>query len=123
MTKVEFNVLRTLGLVIGPAIERFAIATQLLSQYANGAPFQSEEFQKRCVMMAQRLSLLSGATDVELPSSQVFASIVEQLHEHGVLTGAGAGNWKVTENFSRILQVTNALLSADMRQSIVRSGS
>ena len=123
MTKVEFNVLRTLGLVIGPAIERFAIATQLLSQHANGAPFESEDFQKRCVMMAQRLSLLSGATDVELPSSQVFSSIVEQLHEHGVLATAGNGNWKVTESFSRILQVTNALLSADMRQSIVRSGS
>ena len=122
MTSVEFNVLRTLGLVIGPAIERFAIATQLLSHHSNGAPFESEEFQKRCVMMAQRLSLLSGATDVELPSPQVFASIVEQLHEHGVLATAGSGNWKVTESFNRILHVTDALLSADMRQSIVRTG-
>lgn len=122
MTKVEFNILRTLGLVIGPAIERFAIATQLLSQHADGAPFESEEFQKRCVMMAQRLSLLSGATDVELASPQVFGSIVEQLHEHGVLSAVGDRNWKVTESFSKILQVTNALLSADMRQSIVRSG-
>jgi glycerol-3-phosphate O-acyltransferase len=122
MTSVEFNVLRTLGLVIGPAIERFAIATQLLNQHADGAPFGTEEFQKRCVMMAQRISLLTGATDVELPSTQVFGSIIEQLHEHGVLVSAGDQNWKVSDGFERILRVTSALLSADMRQSIARTG-
>lgn len=121
MTKVEFNVLRTLGLVIGPAIERFAIATQLLDQYADGAPFKSEDFQKRCVMMAQRISLLSGATDLELPSAQVFASIVEQLHEHGVLAAVGDENWRVTDSFKKILHVTSALLSSDMRQNIART--
>jgi glycerol-3-phosphate O-acyltransferase len=122
MTAVEFNVLRTLGLVIGPAIERFAIATQLLSQHADGGAFGTEEFQKRCVMMAQRISLLTGATDVELPSAQVFGSIIEQLHEHGVLLSAGEQNWKVSEGFERILRVTSALLSSDMRQSIARTG-
>jgi glycerol-3-phosphate O-acyltransferase len=122
MTKVEFNFLRTLGLVVGPAIERFAIATQLLSQHSDGVPFGSVEFQTRCALMAQRLSLLSGSSDIELSSSQVFTSVIEQLHETRVLMSAGEDQWKVTEDFSRILHLTNALLSADMRQSIARSG-
>jgi len=125
MTTAEFNVLRTLGLVIGPALERFAIATQLLNQYSNGQVFESQEVQKRCVMMAQRISILTGAVDVELPSAQVFATILDQLEERGMIKKVGvkdgSAQWKLTEDFQKILSVTSALLSSDIRQGVARA--
>jgi glycerol-3-phosphate O-acyltransferase len=121
MTSFEFNILRTLGLIVGPALERFAIATHLLNQYRGGATFKMEDFQKRCLMMAQRISLLTGAADVELPSAHVFTAIVEQLSERGLIEKVGEHDWRLTAVFPEILNVTSALLSVDMRQSMARA--
>ncbi len=121
MTSFEFNILRTMGLIVGPALERFAIATHLLNQYRGGALFRIDDFQKRCLMMAQRISLLTGAADVELPSAQVFSAIVEQLSERRLIEKVGEHDWRLTEIFPDILNVTSALLSIDMRQSMARA--
>jgi glycerol-3-phosphate O-acyltransferase len=121
MTSFEFNILRTIGLIVGPALERFAIATHLLKQYDDGTAFKMDDFQKRCMMMAQRISLLTGATDAELPSAQVFAAIFEQLNENGMIENHGADSWKLTPAFNDILGLTSALLSVDMRHSMARA--
>lgn len=121
MTKSEFNILRTLGLIVGPALERFAIATHLLNQYKDNTAFKLDDFQKRCVLMAQRISLLTGATDVELPSPHVFGSIVEQLSERGMIEKSSEDTWRLTARFPEILNMTSALLSTDMRQSMSRA--
>jgi glycerol-3-phosphate O-acyltransferase len=121
MTSFEFNILRTIGLIVGPALERFALATHLLKQYGDGVEFKMEDFQKRCLMMAQRLSLLTGATDAELPSAQVFAAIFDQLTENGMIETASVNTWKLTAAFSNIFGLTSALLSVDMRHSMARA--
>ena len=121
MSTFQFNILRTIGLIVGPALERFAIATHLLKQYGDGTEFKMDDFQKRCVMMAQRISLLTGATDAELPSAQVFTAIFEQLHENGMRENATADAWKLTPEFNDILGLTSALLSVDMRHSMARA--
>jgi glycerol-3-phosphate O-acyltransferase len=120
MTNFEFNILRTLALIVGPALERFAIAIHLLNQYDNGAVFKMDDFQKRCLLMAQRISLLTGATDVELPSPQVFSFIMEQLLSRSLIEKTGDDGWKLTDRFPEILNITSALLSVDIRQSMAR---
>lgn len=120
MTTYEFNILRTLGLVLGASLERFALAAQLLSQYGPDDVFGMEDFQKRCVMMAQRISLLTGATDLELPSAQVFAAILEQLADHRMIERVDDRSWKRTEKFKESFEVTSALLSHDIRQNMSR---
>jgi glycerol-3-phosphate O-acyltransferase len=121
MTTFEFNILRTLGLIVGPALERFAIATHLLHQYGSEAVFKVEDFQKRCVLMAQRISLLTGATDTELPSPQVFGAIFDQLSESGMIESVGQDHWKLTASFTDVLGLTSSLLSVDMRHSLARA--
>jgi glycerol-3-phosphate O-acyltransferase len=44
MTAPEFNMLRTLGLITGASLERFALAAQLLWQYGMGVSFSMEDF-------------------------------------------------------------------------------
>ena len=120
MTSFEFNILRTLGLIVGSALERFAIATHLLSQYGTETIFKMEDFQKRCVMMAQRISLLTGASDVELPSPQVFSLILGQLVDRGMIERAEPDGWVLKHSFPEVLDITAALLSVDIRQSMAR---
>lgn len=119
MTSPEFNVLRTMGLILGASLERFALAAQLLCQYGNES-FGLEDFQKRCVLMAQRVSLLTGATDLELPSAQVFGAILDQLAEHGMIERVDDKSWKLTEKFSESYEISSALLSLDIRQNLSR---
>ncbi len=120
MTSIEFNILRTLGLVVGASMERFALASQLLSQYGSNAVFGMDDFQKRCVMMAQRISLLTGATELELPSAQVFTSILDQLAEHRMIERVDEKTWRLTDKFSESIEVSSALLSLDIRQNLSR---
>lgn len=120
MTSFEFNILRTLGLVVGASLERFAIATHLLSQYGQSTAFKLEDFQRRCLMMAQRISLLTGASDIELPSIQVFGAILEQLQDRGLIEKSGDDNWFLKPTFPDIMDVTSSLLSVDIRQSMAR---
>jgi glycerol-3-phosphate O-acyltransferase len=120
MTSYEFNILRTLGLIVGPALERFAIATHLLKQYDTDKSFNVEDFQKRCVLMAQRISLLTGAAEAELPSPQVFSMIFEQLVENKLIESSGQDLWKLTPEFSSLLSITASLLSVDIRHSMAR---
>jgi glycerol-3-phosphate O-acyltransferase len=121
MTSFEFNILRTIGLVIGPALERFAIATHLLKQYDDGLEFKIEDFQRRCVMMAQRISLLTGATDAELPTPQLFSVIFDQLNENGMIKKMTSDTWTLAPAFTEILGLTAVLLSVDMRHSMARA--
>jgi glycerol-3-phosphate O-acyltransferase len=119
MTSPEFNILRTLGLVLGASLERFALAAQLLCQYGTES-FGVEDFQNQCVMMAQRVSLLTGSSDLELPSGQVFGAILEQLGEHGMIERVNDKSWKLTDKFSESYEVSSALLSLDIRQNLSR---
>ncbi len=120
MTSLEFSILRTLSLIVGAAIERFAIATHLLNQYGGEATFKLEDFQKKCSLMSQRISLLSGASDLELPSPQVYVFVLEQLSVLGMIEKTKDDSWRLTDRFPEILKITSALLSVDVRQSMAR---
>lgn len=120
MTSLEFSILRTLALIVGAAIERFAIATHLLNQYGGEATFKMEDFQKKCLLMSQRISLLSGASDLEIPSPQVYIFVIEQLTVLGMIEKTKDDSWRLTDKFPEILKITSALLSVDVRQSMAR---
>ncbi|MCX6119793.1 MAG: glycerol-3-phosphate 1-O-acyltransferase PlsB [Proteobacteria bacterium] len=120
VTTNEFTELRTLGLIVGAAIERYAVAVNLLFQYQDGSMFHSEEFQKKCVLMAQRISLLNGATDSELPSPGLFKIILEHLCEQNFLQKR-EGGFVLAPNFKAIYDVTSMLLSIDIRHSMMRA--
>jgi glycerol-3-phosphate O-acyltransferase len=120
MTSPEFSILRTLALIMGAALERFAIATHLLNQYDSGIAFKMEEFQKKCVLMSQRISLLSGTTDLELPSPQLYVYVLEQLAVLEMIEKLPEQAWKLTDRFPEMLKITSALLSVDVRQSMAR---
>lgn len=115
----EATILRTLGLVVGAAIERYSIAVNLLHQYQNAAVFEADEFQNKCVLMAQRISLLTGATDSELPSPGLFKIILDHLADDGYLARVDSG-YKLSDNFHEVYDVTSSLLSLDIRQSMSR---
>lgn len=119
VTAPEFTVLRTLGLVVGAAVERYSVAVHLLHQYQDGAPFKADEFQTKCVMMAQRISLLTGATDSELPSPSLFKNILEQLADEGYLESTSEG-YRILQSFEGVYEVTSALVSVDIRHSMSR---
>jgi len=119
VTRNEFTALRTLGLVIGAAVERYSVAVNLLHQYQGPGVFKAEEFQARCVMMAQRISLLTGATDSELPSAALFKVILDQLAEENHLEATSEG-YRITPNFEQVYEVTSSLLSVDIRHSMSR---
>jgi glycerol-3-phosphate O-acyltransferase len=116
----EFTILRTLGLVVGAAIERYSVAVGLLHQYEGSAFFSLEDFQSQCVQMAQRISLLTGVTDGELPSAALFKIIVEHLIDSGYVE-KGPEGLRLTPSFVQAYEVTSALLSADIRSSMSRA--
>ncbi|MCX6124659.1 MAG: glycerol-3-phosphate 1-O-acyltransferase PlsB, partial [Proteobacteria bacterium] len=113
------TVLRTLGLIVGSAIERFSVAVNLLHQYQDSTGFSSDEFQSKCVLMAQRISLLTGATDNELPSPALFKVIFEQLADEGYIV-IHERCLKLTPSFDTVYEITSALLSVDLRHSMSR---
>lgn len=119
VTTPEFTALRTLGLVVGPAIERYSVAIHLLHQYGSEA-FKPEEFQNKCVLMAQRISLLTGASDSELPSADLFKGILEHLAEERFLERVEGQGYRLTNTFEGVFDVTSALLSVDIRHSMSR---
>jgi glycerol-3-phosphate O-acyltransferase len=123
VTSSQFTVLRTLGLVIGAAVERYAVAVNLLHQYqkqdGTSERFKPDEFQNKCVLMAQRISILTGATDSELPSAGLFKSILEHLQREGFLTKQD-DVFELTHTFGAVYEVTSALLSVDIRHSMSR---
>lgn len=119
VTSAEFTVLRTLGLVVGSAIERYSVAIHLLHQYGAEA-FKPEEFQTKCVLMAQRISLLTGASDSELPSPELFKGILEHLADEHFLQREGEKGYVLTSTFEGVFDVTSALLSVDIRHSMSR---
>jgi chromosome segregation and condensation protein ScpB len=55
----------------------------------------------------------------------VFATILDQLEERKMIEKVsakdGAKQWKLTEDFQKILSVTSALLSSDIRQGVARA--
>lgn len=119
VTSPEFTVLRTLGLIVGPAIERYSVAIHLMHQYGS-EPFKAEEFQSKCVLMAQRISLLTGASDSELPSADLFRSILEHLSDEQFLERSAEQGYRLTSKFEGVFEVTSALLSVDIRHSMSR---
>lgn len=119
VTKSEFTVLRSLGLIVGAAVERYSVAVNLLHQYKDGTPFKTDEFQSKCVLMAQRISLLTGASDSELPSPSLFKIILDHLADEGLLERVEDG-FRLTSNFESVYEVTSALLSVDIRHSMSR---
>lgn len=119
VTSAEFTVLRTLGLVVGPAIERYSVAIHLLHQYG-GEAFKPDEFQTKCVLMAQRISLLTGTSDSELPSIDLFKSILEHLADEHYLERDAERGFRLTPSFESVFEVTSALLSVDIRHSMSR---
>jgi glycerol-3-phosphate O-acyltransferase len=120
VTSGAFTILRTLGLVVGAAVERFSVAVNLLQQHQEQGAFNAEEFQSKCVLMAQRISLLTGASDNELPSPALFKLIFDRLIQEGYLTSTESG-FKIEGKFKEVYSITSSLLSVDMRHSMSRA--
>jgi glycerol-3-phosphate O-acyltransferase len=119
VTSLEFSCLRILGYISGSAIEQYAVAVSLLKQYKVGLEFSTEEFQERCVLMAQRIALLTGSIEYDLVEKHLFKQVLQYLTTNGYLETTGGGH-RLTSKFDEAAVVSQALLSSDIRHNLAR---
>lgn len=120
VTSPEFITLKVLGRTIGQTIERYSVAITLLSNYVNSGWFSRVEFEKDCMLMAQRISILNGISDPEFFNKDSFSAFIGRLQSLNYIQSNESGEIQLQPAFLNVAQNSPILLSADIRQSIQR---
>jgi glycerol-3-phosphate O-acyltransferase len=123
VTSRDYSSLKTLGRALGHTLERYAISTALLAQHDDGTAFDRKEFETRCHLMAQRISILNGINEPEFFDKNLFKNFVDQLKAMGLAVDREEGKIAVEPRLRGVAEHSLNLLSGDIRQSIQRLGS
>jgi len=115
----RFCVLKSLGRCLGLVFERYSISTAMLAGFIGAEPVLRSDFEKKCQLLAQRISILSGVNDPEFYDKSLFHGFIDMLKREGYLHEE-AGKLVVDESMRELATRTSVLLSADISQSIRR---
>ncbi len=122
-TSQDFASLKILGRALGQTLERYAVSAALLAQHADGNPFLRKDFETRCQLMAQRISILNGRSEPEFFDKNLFKTFVDRLKDLGLAHELDEGRMTVDPRIASTSAQSLGLLSTDIRQSILRMTS
>jgi glycerol-3-phosphate O-acyltransferase len=102
-----------------PIVERYYLAIALLIQGGSGAISQ-EALEKRCHLMAQRMSMLYELNSPEFFDKTLFANFIDLLRRRGVIQVAADNTLLFNEVLLRVADDARLVLSEQIRHSILQ---
>jgi len=100
-------------------IERYYLAIALLLR-AGRSVLTPEALEKRCVAMAQRMSLLYGLAAPEFFDRAMFRDFIELLRQRGVIRLDGDGRLVYDDLLFAVAEDARIVLSEQIRNSILQ---
>ncbi len=100
-------------------IERYYLVIALLLQAGSDA-IDAEALEKRCHLMAQRMSVLYGLDSPEFFDRSLFRNFIELLRRRNVLKTSAAGNIEFGELIMGVVADAQVVLSEQIRTSILQ---
>jgi glycerol-3-phosphate O-acyltransferase len=100
-------------------IERYYLAIALLLR-AGRLVLTPEALERRCVAMAQRMSMLYGLAAPEFFDRAMFRDFIELLQARGVIHVDGAGRLTYDDALLAVAEDARVVLSEQIRNSILQ---
>ncbi|WP_437881120.1 glycerol-3-phosphate 1-O-acyltransferase PlsB [Pseudomonas sp. LRF_L74] len=114
----QFVLLTLLARAIVQTLQRFYMATALLLD-AGQYNLSAEELENRCVIMAQRLSILHGLNAPEFFDKSLFRHFIQTLLDQGVVRKDEAGKLSHHPQLAELAEgAAKRVLPAEIRLSI-----
>jgi len=102
-----------------PIVERYYLVVALLAQAGSGALSQ-ETLEKRCQLLAQRISMLYELNAPEFFDPALFSSFIDQMRKRGVLQVAPDNRLLFNEVLLGVAGDAQLVLSEQIRHSILQ---
>jgi glycerol-3-phosphate O-acyltransferase len=109
--------LRQLGEIIRPTLERQFLTLALLQQHGSGRLTRAA-LEEATHLLAQRLAMLYEFNVAEFSEKLLFANVIRNLIDAGILQVDAAGLLQFDERITLAAAQTELLLAADVRHSI-----
>jgi len=109
--------LRQLGEIIRPTLERQFLTLALLQHYGSGQLTRAR-LEEDAHLLAQRLAMLYEFNTAEFSEKLLFANVIRNLIDSGILQVDDAGLLRFDERITLAEAQTELLLAADVRHSI-----
>jgi glycerol-3-phosphate O-acyltransferase len=109
--------LRQLGNIIRPTLERQFLTLALLQHHGSGHLTRAN-LEEATHLLAQRLAMLYEFNVAEFPEKLLFANVIRNLIDAGILDVDDAGLLRFDERITLAAGQTELLLAADVRHSI-----
>ena len=109
--------LRQLGEIIRPTLERQFLTLALLQHHGSGQLTRAA-LEEAAHLLAQRLAMLYEFNSAEFSEKLLFANVIRNLIDAGILQADDAGLLCFDERITLAAAQTELLLAADVRHSI-----
>ena len=109
--------LRQLGNIIRPTLERQFLTLELLQHHGSGQLTRAG-LEEATHLLAQRLAMLYEFNVAEFPEKLLFANVIRNLIDAGILDVDEAGLLRFDDRITHAAGQTELLLAADVRHSI-----
>ena len=111
--------LHQLGEIIRPTLERQFLTLALLQHHGSGQLTRAA-LEEATHLLAQRLAMLYEFNSAEFSEKLLFANVIRNLIDAGILQADAAGLLRFDERITLAAAQTELLLAADVRHSIQR---
>ncbi len=111
--------LQQLGEIIRPTLERQFLTLALLQHHGSGQLTRAA-LEEATHLLAQRLAMLYEINSAEFSEKLLFATVIRNLIDAGILQTDEAGMLQFDERITLAAAQTELLLAADVRHSIQR---
>jgi glycerol-3-phosphate O-acyltransferase len=111
--------LQQLGEIIRPTLERQFLTLALLQHHGSGQ-LSRAALEDATHLLAQRLAMLYEFNSAEFSEKLLFANVIRNLIDAGILQADDAGLLQFDERITLAAAQTELLLAADVRHSIQR---
>ena len=118
-TSAEAMQLSLLAQATLQTIERYYLTISLLLKAGSGEITQST-LEKRCQLMAERMSLVYGFDSPEFFDRSLFENFIDLLRNRGVVRTGAAGTLEFDEVLMRVAADAQLVLNEEIRHSILQ---
>lgn len=120
----EFAMLINLGRILRETLERLCMTAVLLANNPPGSPVERKLLEDQCSLLAERITILSGANSPEFFDPALFRSYINTFKDMGFLVEAGQNEeGELLEIDPRLKEAANRsldLVDPDVLQSILQ---
>jgi len=118
-TSAEAMQLSLLAQATLQTIERYYLTISLLLQAGSGEITQAT-LEKRCQLMAERMSLVYGFNSPEFFDRALFENFIDLLRKRGVVRAGAAGTLEFNDVLMRVAADAQLVLNEEIRHSILQ---